>query len=132
MLKEGENECMELEEVKKKINHLEYEEIKNIKEDISNIKIDLATNNLLTKQSIETTTRLSETMDRVSDTMIKLSSGIEQSNRVSRELSNKVSGLEDRFDTLEEKTKFDILQFLKQNWIVIVSTCGLLIYLYIR
>ena len=128
----GDEYMEEISDLKKKVEHLEYDEIKNIKEDVQNIKIDLATNNLLTKQSIETTNKLSETMDRVSDTMIKLSSGIEQSNRVSSELSNKVSGLEDRFDTLEEKTKFDILQCLKQNWIVIVTTCGLLIYLYIK
>ena len=41
MLKEGENECMELEEVKKKINHLEYDEIEKIKYEINNIKIKI-------------------------------------------------------------------------------------------
>ena len=36
------------EELKDKVNKLEYTEIKKIKEDISQIKIDLNTNNILT------------------------------------------------------------------------------------
>ena len=47
------------EELKDKVNKLEYTEIKKIKEDISQIKIDLNTNNILTKQSIETSKQLS-------------------------------------------------------------------------
>ena len=50
------------EELKDKVNKLEYTEIKKIKEDISQIKIDLNTNNILTKQSIETSKQLSEAM----------------------------------------------------------------------
>ena len=46
------------EELKDKVNKLEYTEIKKIKEDISQIKIDLNTNNILTKQSIETSKQL--------------------------------------------------------------------------
>ena len=117
-----------LDKTNKRIDHLEYEEIKSIKDDISKIQINLSNNNLLTQQSIDTTKQLSETMDSIKETMIKLANGIDMSNKTSNELSGKVSGLEKRFDTLEDKSKFDIGQFIKNNWVSIIVQFGVLAY----
>lgn len=117
-----------LDKTNKRIDHLEYEEIKSVKDDISKIQINLSNNNLLTQQSIDTTKQLSETMDSIKETMIKLANGIDTSNKTSNELSGKVSGLEKRFDTLEEKSKFDIGQFVKNNWVSIIVLFGVLAY----
>lgn len=118
----------DLDKTNKRIDHLEYEEIKSIKDDVSKIQINLSNNNLLTQQSIDTTKQLSETMDSIKETMIKLANGIDMSNKTSSELSGKVSGLEKRFDTLEEKSKFDIGQFVKNNWVNIIVLFGVLAY----
>ena len=118
----------DLDKTNKRIDHLEYEEIKSIKDDVSKIQINLSNNNLLTQQSIDTTNKLSETMDSIKETMIKLANGIDMSNKTSNELSGKVSGLEKRFDTLEDKSKFDIGQFVKNNWISIIVLFGVLAY----
>ena len=117
-----------LDKTNKRIDHLEYEEIKSIKDDVSKIQINLSNNNLLTQQSIDTTNKLSETMDSIKETMIKLADGIDMSNKTSNELSGKVSGLEKRFDTLEDKSKFDIGQFIKNNWVSIIVLFGVLAY----
>ena len=118
----------DLDKTNKRIDHLEYEEIKSIKDDVSKIQINLSNNNLLTQQSIDTTNKLSETMDSIKETMIKLANGIDMSNKTSNELSGKVSGLEKRFDTLEDKSKFDIGQFVKNNWVSIIVLFGVLAY----
>ena len=118
----------DLDKTNKRIDHLEYEEIKSIKDDVSKIQINLSNNNLLTQQSIDTTKQLSETMDSIKETMIKLANGIDMSNKTSNELSGKVSGLEKRFDTLEDKSKFDIGQFIKNNWVSIIVLFGVLAY----
>ena len=118
----------DLDKTNKRIDHLEYEEIKSIKDDVSKIQINLSNNNLLTQQSIDTTKQLSETMDSIKETMIKLANGIDMSNKTSNELSGKVSGLEKRFDTLEDKSKFDIGQFIKNNWVNIIVLFGVLAY----
>ena len=118
----------DLDKTNKRIDHLEYEEIKSIKDDVSKIQINLSNNNLLTQQSIDTTNKLSETMDSIKETMIKLANGIDMSNKTSNELSGKVSGLEKRFDTLEDKSKFDIGQFIKNNWVSIIVLFGVLAY----
>ena len=118
----------DLDKTNKRIDHLEYEEIKSIKDDVSKIQINLSNNNLLTQQSIDTTKQLSETMDSIKETMIKLANGIDMSNKTSNELSGKVSGLEKRFDTLEDKSKFDIGQFVKNNWVSIIVLFGVLAY----
>lgn len=127
-----------VEDLKKKVEHLEYEEIKEIKDKIGKIEIDLNTNNILTKQSIETTNKLSETMNCVRETMIEMSQSIKQGNEVSKiltesvgELGKKVSRLDDKVNDMDEKSKVDILQFLQKNWLTIVAVIGIISYTYI-
>lgn len=112
---------IEVEDLKKKVNHLEYEEIKGIKEDISNIKADLKVNNILTQQSIESSEKLSSTLDNVKDTMLIMSESMKRSNEVSENLANSVKSLENKVDTkfdeqekrmdeIDDKSKIDIVR----------------------
>ena len=91
------------EELKDKVNKLEYTEIKKIKEDISQIKIDLNTNNILTKQSIETSKQLSEAMGSFKETMIEMGQSLKDGNRISSELAETVKNLNDKVDNAVNK-----------------------------
>ena len=134
------------EELKDKVNKLEYTEIKKIKEDISQIKIDLNTNNILTKQSIETSKQLSEAMDSFKETMIEMGQSLKDGNRISSELAETVKNLNDKVDNVEnkmstkfsefdsriesidDKSKIDILTWIKNNWFGCVMGIGALVY----
>lgn len=135
-----------VEDLKKKVQHLEYEEIKNIKEDVSNIKIDLAKNNILTQQSIDTSNKVADTMDAVKMAMFEISESVRNSNRISSELTESVKDLNGKFNTMEEKIeirfgdvddklamqddrgKFDILSCIKSKFVEIVIIFGLVVY----
>ena len=96
------------EELKDKVNKLEYTEIKKIKEDISQIKIDLNTNNILTKQSIETSKQLSEAMGSFKETMIEMGQSLKDGNRISSELAETVKNLNDKVDNVENKIRLNL------------------------
>ena len=134
------------EELKDKVNKLEYTEIKKIKEDVSQIKIDLNTNNILTKQSIETSKQLSEAMGSFKETMIEMGQSLKDGNRISSELAETVKNLNDKVDNVEnkmsskfsefdsriesidDKSKIDILTWIKNNWFGCVMGIGALVY----
>ena len=138
---------MELEEVKKKINHLEYDEIKNIKDEIGNIKVNLAENSLLTKQSVDSNEKLNDTMTSVKDTMLVMSESMRQSNKVSEELAlsvkslgtkvdimddkfgNKFQEVDNKINGVNDKSKIDILEWIKQNWFGVVMSVGAIAYI---
>ena len=135
-----------IEELKAKVDKLEYTEIKNIKEDIGQIKIDLNTNNLLTQQSIDANNKLSNVIDTMRDTMIEMAQSVKDSNRVTSELASTVKDLNDkvknvestmdkkfdevneRIEVIDDKGKFDWMLFLKHNAVGILLAIGALIY----
>ena len=134
------------EELRDKVNKLEYKKKKKIKEDISQIKIDLNTNNILTKQSIETSKQLSEAMGSFKETMIEMGQSLKDGNRISSELAETVKNLNDKVDNVEnkmsskfsefdsriesidDKSKIDILTWIKNNWFGCVMGIGALVY----
>ena len=123
----------EFDELKSKINHLEYDEIKPIKEDISDIKIKMNTNDLLTKQAVENNERLSNAIDTLKTTMIEISQSVKDSNRINgeitktiEELNKKISSVEVRISEIDDKSKLDIVIWLKNNWFGIVGILGIL------
>ena len=136
----------ELDDLKSKLNKIEYTEIKEIKEEIQQIKIDLNTNNILTKQCTESNEKLAQTMDTLKTTMIEVAQSVKDSNKVTSELATTVKNLNDkvnnvestmgkkfnevneRMDTIDEKSKVDILGFLKSNIVGILLSVGALIY----
>lgn len=136
----------ELDDLKSKLNKIEYTEIKEVKEEIQQIKIDLNTNNILTKQCTESNEKLAQTMDTLKTTMIEVAQSVKDSNKVTSELATTVKNLNDkvnnvestmgkkfnevneRMDTIDEKSKVDILGFLKSNIVGILLSVGALIY----
>lgn len=136
----------ELDDLKSKLNKIEYTEIKEVKEEIQQIKIDLNTNNILTKQCTESNEKLAQTMDTLKTTMIEVAQSVKDSNKVTSELATTVKNLNDkvnnvestmgkkfnevneRMDTIDEKSKIDILGFLKSNIVGILLAVGALVY----
>lgn len=136
----------ELDDLKSKLNKIEYTEIKEVKEEIQQIKIDLNTNNILTRQCTESNEKLAQTMDTLKTTMIEVAQSVKDSNKVTSELATTVKNLNDkvnnvestmgkkfnevneRMDTIDEKSKVDILGFLKSNIVGILLAVGALIY----
>lgn len=136
----------ELDDLKSKLNKIEYTEIKEVKEEIQQIKIDLNTNNILTRQCTESNEKLAQTMDTLKTTMIEIAQSVKDSNKVTSELATTVKNLNDkvnnvestmgkkfnevneRMDTIDEKSKIDILGFLKSNIVGILLAVGALVY----
>ena len=84
----------EFDELKSKINHLEYDEIKPLKEDISDIKIKMNTNDLLTKQALECNEKLSGAIDILKNTMMEVSQSVKDSNRINTEITKTIEELD--------------------------------------
>ena len=140
----------EIQDLRRKVNHLEYEEIKQIKEDVSNIKKDLALNSLLTQQSIDTQKELKETFSVFQGTMKDISFSIKniyssfdglhtdvkelktQFKDMDEKVDIKFKENDDRLQELDDKGKIDYLQCFKEGgwkttvgWIVLF---GVVVY----
>lgn len=131
------------EDLKKKVDHLEYDEINPIKEDISQMKITLSNNDLLTKQALESNERLSRAIDVLKTTMVEVSQSVKDSNRINveitktiEELNKKISSVEsatnenlkafsEKIEEIDNKSKLDITLWLKNNWFGIVGIIGI-------
>ena len=83
----------EFDELRSKINHLEYDEIKPIKEDINEMKITLSNNDLLTKQALESNKKVSDSLEVLKGTMIEVSQSIKDSNRINNEITKTIEEL---------------------------------------
>ena len=132
------------EDLKKKVDHLEYDEINPIKEDISQMKITLSNNDLLTKQALESNERLSRAMDVLKTTMVEVSQSVKDSNRINveitktiEELNKKISSVEsstnenlkafsEKIEEIDNKSKLDIMLWLKNNWFGIIGIIGII------
>lgn len=138
-----------LEYLPKKIDKIEYTEIKELRDKIENIEVDLAKNNLLTQQNTEAMNKMSDTMDSVRETMVQMSGAIEYTSRTNKELAENIKQQNEKIDKLqarqdeiqekmnqnEEKNKIDIRQVLKDNFFKILGTligAGILIEMVIN
>lgn len=139
-------ESKELDDLKSKVNKIEYTEIKELKEEIQQVKLDLNTNNLLTKQCTESNEKMSTALDTLKNTMIEVAQSVKDSNRVTSELASTVKDLNDkvknvestmdkkfdevgdRMDAIDDKSKLDLLTWFKHNAIGIILGVGALIY----
>lgn len=131
-------------ELKKKIDHLEYDEINPLKSDVNEMKITLSNNDLLTKQAVESNKKLSESIDVLKTTMIEVAQSVKDSNRINNEITktieemnkkiisvekNTSDSLDDfgrKLDEIDEKSKVDIVIWLKNNWFAIVGVGGII------
>lgn len=92
-----------------KIEHLEYDEIAEIKNAINDIKISMGKSDLLTKQATDTNTKLTDTLMVMKESLIELATSVKASNQDTKELADSVNILSNRVVTLDNKvdTKFD-------------------------
>jgi chromosome segregation ATPase len=134
----------EFEDLKKKIDHLEYDEINPMKEDINEIKITLTSNDLLVRQALESNKKVSDSLEVLKDTMVEVSRSVRDSNRINDEITktieelnkricsvdnntnNKFKELGDRIEEIDNKSKLDIMLWLKNNWFGIVGIIGII------
>lgn len=139
-----------LEYLPKKIDKIEYTEIKELKDKIENIEVDLAKNNLLTKQNTEAMNKMSETMDSVRETMVQITSAIEYTSKTNQELAENIRQQNEKIDKLqarqdsydnhmrkmqeemndnEEKNKIDIRLAIKAFIPTAIVIIGYLVYI---
>ena len=134
----------EFEDLKKKIDHLEYDEINPMKEDINEIKITINKNDLLIKQALESNKKVSDSLETLKDTMIEVSRSVRDSNRINdeitktiEELNKKISSVDDntketlkefksKIEQIDDKSKLDVMLWLKNNWFGIVGILGII------
>jgi methyl-accepting chemotaxis protein len=122
----------EFKDLKKKIEHLEYDEIKTIKEEVSDMKNNMTRTETLLEQNIKSSDRLSDTLDKVQDTMTHLSESMQHNNKAVDKLSNKVTNLEEKIDKVEENDKISIGGFIKEHWFNLVIVFGMILYILFR
>jgi chromosome segregation ATPase len=133
----------EFEDLKKKIDHLEYDEINPMKEDINEIKITLTSNDLLVKQALESNKKVSDSLEVLKDTMVEVSRSVRDSNRINDEITKTIEELNkricsvdnntkdalDKFENkiieIDNKSKLDIVLWLKNNWFGIIGILGI-------
>lgn len=134
----------ELEDFKKKIDHLEYDEINPMKEDINDIKVNISKYDLLIKQALESNKKVSDSLEVLKDTMVEVSRSVRDSNRINDEITktieelnkricsvdnntnNKFKELGDRIEEIDNKSKLDIVLWLKNNWFGLVGIIGII------
>lgn len=136
-----------LDDLKKRVDHLQYDEIAPLKEEMNEVKIELNKNDFLTQQVMESNKKLNETMDTFKQTMVDISSSIKENNKISQQLANtvdelnmKVTKVEDntnesinkisaKIDEVDSKSKFDIVNWARDNFISVLLTIGALGYI---
>lgn len=134
----------EFDELKKKIDHLEYDEINPMKDDINEIKISITSNDLLVKQALESNKKVSDSLETLKDTMIEVSRSVRDSNRINdeitktiEELNKKISSVDDntketlkefkgKIEQIDDKSKLDVMLWIRNNWFGIVGILGVL------
>lgn len=134
----------EFEDLKKKIDHLEYDEINPMKEDINEIKITLTSNDLMVKQALESNKKVSDSLEVLKDTMVEVSRSVRDSNRINDEITKTIEELNKRIcsvddstkntlkafgekiEEIDNKSKLDIMLWVKNNWFGIIGILGII------
>lgn len=129
----------EIDDLRKRVDNLQYKEIEPLKEKINQIEVSLKGTDTLMEMCIKTNENMSATLDSIRNTMTDLSKSVTDSNRISSELTvnvdklnNKVEKLENKIDRVEDNGKIDILDWIRHNWFkIIVIMANILALLYI-
>ena len=120
--------CTHCDELKKRVNHIEYEDLKEIRGDIQEIREDMAKNHVLLKQNIDSSEKLNNTLTTVQNTMIQLSENIKHTNETTSALSNEVSNLKEKIDKVENHGKLDMMEWWQKNWVNVIILIGVVAY----
>lgn len=139
-----------MEELTQRLDYLERDKIPSIEKDVNEIKIGLTENTLLTKQSIESSEKLANTMENVKDCMTEMAQSLKDNNKISSELTQAVGTLnqkvedtntrmerkfnevDERIENVNDKSKVDVLSWIRDNWFKVALTVGALGYVVAR
>ena len=123
----------DFDDLRNRVNHLEYEELKEVRRDVQTIKEDMVKNNVLLQQSIASSEKLNATLDTVQTTMVQLTESMKHNTDTTNSLSKKVSNLEEKIDTVDDKvnkrTNIDVSEWLQKNWFNLVIIIGIVVYI---
>ena len=124
----------DLDGLEKRIDYVQTE-VDNVKKDINTISIQVSNNDLLVKRSLETNEKLSVAIDTLKTTMLEMGQSLKEANKISigltetvQKLNDKITDVECRMQTIDDKSKVDIMTWVKNNWFGIVMGLGALIY----
>lgn len=119
-----------------RIDHIERSELTKIKEDINEIKCGQVETNTLVKQFLKSVEIHAETMDSMKMAMYEMTSSIKESNKSIKDLNTKFDDLEENVNSVstrvkcqEEKSKIDILPFLRDKFLPMMTIFGLVVYI---
>lgn len=121
--------CNECEELKKRVNHLEYEDLKEIRGDIQDIREDMVKHHVLLEQNISSSEKLNDTLNTVQHTMIQLTESMKNNNEATIALNHKVSDLENKIDKVENHGKLDMMEWWQKNWVNVIILAGVVAYI---
>lgn len=113
----------------KRIDNIEHRDIAEIKEDITNIKSELYGNKIIIEQNTKVLDKLSNTLDKTTKTMVELSMNVKYSNESIDKLEGKIDAVRNNLKTVEEKSKFDIMCWIRDNFLSVVLAIGALAYI---
>lgn len=113
----------------RRLDNIEHKEIAEIKRDISDMRAEMAGNKVAMEQNTKVLDRLSETLEKTTQTMTELSLNIQYSNESMKKLENKVDSIKGDLKSVEDKSKFDILCWMRDNFLSVILTIGALAYM---
>lgn len=116
-------------DLKDKVNHLEYTEIKGIKDDMVKIKEKEIKTTTLLDQNKEVLSKLTCTLEHIQETMIKLGNNMQLQNESVNQLSNKVTTLENKIDIVESNNNLNISRFCRDHWFNIITISAVVLYI---
>lgn len=129
---------VEIEELKDRIGYIEREKIVKIEEDIMQIKMGQVETNTLVKEFTRAIDSQGETMEamtkslqeitytnkRLIEDMSEVKDKIDQTNEnikcVEESTNAKFEEVDTKIELQDEKSKIDLLTFLKENWLRII------------
>lgn len=133
----------EIKELKDRIGYIEREKIVKIEEDMTQIKMNQVETNTLVKEFTRAVDAQGKTMEamtlslqeitytnkRMIDDMSEVKMKIDQNNEnikcVEENTAKKFEEVNDKLEQQDEKSKIDIVVFLKENWFKAVAVIAL-------
>ena len=110
-------------------------DIRETRKDLSTIKENMAKYNVLTEQCISSYDKLNNTMDVFKDTMQEVTRSLKDSNEkmesfeerlndTNQKMDENFASLRGEVELVDEKSKVDVLAWLKDNWLKLAILVG--------
>ena len=110
-------------------------DIRETRKDLSTIKENMAKYNVLTEQCINSYDKLNNTMDVFKDTMQEVTRSLKDSNEkmesfeerlndTNQKMDENFASLRGEVELVDEKSKVDVLAWLKDNWLKLAILVG--------